>query len=200
MTKRMNWVASVLLWLPLVLVLSVPATAEEQEELEIRPALLVVDVQNIWLPRMAEGDRNTAPENINKAIALFRESGNPIYAVYHSDPKYGPEPGTEPFRFPDWVAVTADDPVIVKAHTSAFKSTELDSLLKQNDRNAVYLCGLSAVGCVLATYFGAVERDYITYMIDGALLSHDSSYTRVIEEICSAVRMDDLAAQLEEQK
>ena len=50
-------------------------TAEDREKKEIKPALLVIDVQNIWLPRMAEEDRRSAPQKINEAISLFREFG-----------------------------------------------------------------------------------------------------------------------------
>jgi len=184
--------------LSLLVLLPRPAPAEEQRGLELRPVLLVVDVQNAWLPNMAQEDRDAAPAKINEAIALFRKSGNPIVVVYHSDPKRGPQPGTEPFQCPEWVAVTADDPVIVKAHPSAFTQTDLDALLKGSDRNSVFLCGLSAVGCVLATYFGALDRDYMAYMIDGALLSHDASYTMVVEDICYTVSTEELAKALEE--
>jgi len=186
--------------LPLLAFLPPPAAAEEQQAPELRPVLLVVDVQNAWLPKMAEADMDSAPQKINEAIALFRKSGDPIIVVYHSDPKRGPEPGTEPFQCADWVAVTADDPVIVKSHPSAFAHTELDALLRGSDRNCVFLCGLSAVGCVLATYYGALERDYMVYMIDGALLSHDASYTKVIEDVCYDVTIDDLATALEERR
>jgi nicotinamidase-related amidase len=179
----------------LQLVLPAPASAQSQEELELRPVLLVIDVQNIWLPRMAAADRDTAPAKVNEAIALFRESGEPVIAVYHSDPERGPEPGSEPFRFPDWVAVTPDDPVIVKAHPSAFTHTDLDSLLAGSDRNAVFVCGLSAAGCALATYFGALDRDYMAFMIEDGLLSHNSAYTDVIEDICYTVSTEDLAAE-----
>jgi len=196
MSRGMMWTVSTLL--SLLLLLPSSASAEEQKGSELRPVLLVVDVQNAYLPNMAEGDRDSAPTKINEAIALFRKSGDPIIVVYHSDPKRGPQLGTEPFQCPEWVAVTADDSVVVKAHPSAFTHTDLDVLLKGSDRNAVFLCGLSAAGCVLATYFGALDRDYMAFMIEGALLSHDSSYTDVIEDICSSVSIEDLATTLKD--
>ena len=165
----------------------------------MKPALLVIDIQNAWLPFMASADRDSAPARINEAIALFRESGNPVITVYHSDPKGGPPPGTEAFKFPDWVAIDADDPVIVKAYPSAFKDTALDSVLKEKGCNAVFLCGLSATGCVLATYFGANERDYVAFMVDGALISPKSEHTKVIEEISDSVTPGELVTLLKGQ-
>jgi nicotinamidase-related amidase len=183
--------------LPVLVLSSLPAAAEEEQEVELRPALLVIDVQNIWLPRMAEEDRTTVPDKINETIALFRERGHPIIRVYHSDPKRGPEPDTEPFEFPEWVAVTDDDPAIVKAHPSSFTKTDLEQLLTESDRNIVFLCGLSATGCVLATYFGALEREFMVIMVQDALLSGDSSHTQVIEEICYSMTIEEVKDTLE---
>jgi nicotinamidase-related amidase len=160
------------------------------------PVLVVMDVQSKWMPMMSGDDARTAPDKINEAIALFRELGFPIVTVYHSHPKRGPEQGTEAFAFPDWVAVTDDGPVIVKSHPSSFKDTALDDVLKESDRNVVFLCGLSATGCVLATYFGALDRDYMTFMVEEALLSHDSSYTDVIEKICYSMPISEIETTL----
>ena len=65
--------------------------------------------------------------------------------------------------------------------------TELDELLTEQGVNTVFLCGLSATGCVLATYFGAVEREYEALMIEGALLSPSAEHTETIKDIVSSV-------------
>ena len=139
--------------------------AEEEERIELKPALLVIDLQSVYLKMMAQEDRASAPDKINEAIALFREFGHPVIRVYHTDPKRGPKPGTEPFEFPDSIAVTDADAKVIKNHPSAFKDTDLEEILRDGDRNALFLCGLSATGCVLATYFGGTERDFMTFMV-----------------------------------
>jgi hypothetical protein len=68
--KKVIWAAPILL--SLTLVLPGAGAAGDQERPDLRPAFLVVDVQNIWLPLMAEGDRNPALAKINEAIALLR--------------------------------------------------------------------------------------------------------------------------------
>lgn len=56
--------------------------------------------------------------------------------------------------------------------------------------NTLFLCGLSAVGCVLATYLGAVNYDYRVFMIKDAIMSHNSEYTNNIEIMFDAVSSD----------
>jgi nicotinamidase-related amidase len=85
----------------------------------------------------------------------------------------------------------------VKAFPSAFTKTELEQMLHEEDRNTVFLCGLSATGCVLATYFGAMEREFRVLMVEDALLSGDASYTDVIEEITYSVTMEEMRDILE---
>ena len=190
---------SIALVLTALLMAWIPVGAEEeQERKEIKPVLLVVDVQNQWMPMMAKEDRATAPEKINEAIALFREYGQPVIRVYHSDPKRGPEPGTEAFEFPDSIAVLDSDAKVVKAHPSSFQDTGLEKTLREGERNVVILCGLSAVGCVLATYFGAMERDFTVLMVKEALLSHNAEYTDMVENICYSMSLEDLKEMLED--
>jgi nicotinamidase-related amidase len=152
-----------------------------------KPALLVIDIQNAYLPYMDEKDKKMAMEVINYYIALFRAGGFPVIRVYHSDLKTGPKPDSEEFQFPKTVAIRDDDPMIVKNYPDAFKKTELDKLLKAKGCNTLFLCGLSAVGCVLATYHGAMDLDYDVFMLKDALISHDASLTKAVQEICKTI-------------
>jgi nicotinamidase-related amidase len=151
-----------------------------------RPALLVVDIQNEYLPVMDQRDVKPGMEAINAVIGMFHKYRFPVIRVHHSEIGQGPMPGTEAFEFPKTVPVTAEDQQIVKHYPSAFTKTSLDSVLKARGCNAVYVCGLSAVGCVLATYFGAMDRGYDTYMVRQAIISHNADYTNVIRDITGA--------------
>ncbi len=164
-----------------------PARAEKDEPAGFRPALLVIDVQNQWLPGMDNKGKENSLGTINALMKFFRYHGYPVILVYHSNPKIGPEPGTEAFNFPASIEIGEGDLKITKNHPSAFQKTDLDKILKEKKCNTLFLCGLSAVGCVLATYFGAQDRDYEAFMIQGALLSHDAGYTRVVEEISNTI-------------
>ena len=93
-----------------------------------------------------------------------------------------------------------DDPMIVKNFPNAFKKTELDEMLSDMKSNTLFLCGLSAVGCVLATYHGAMDRDYNVFMFKDALISHNSRYTDFVEEVFETVSWKAVEVMLESAK
>ena len=173
------------------------AGERDKDKKEMKPVLLVMDIQNQYLEYMDDDDRDMSMYMINAAIALFREHGLPVIRVYHTNPEYGPEPGTEEFAFPESVVIEESDPKIVKNHPSAFTKTDLEKLLKEKECNTVFICGLSAVGCVFATYHGAMEREFDVFMVKNALLSHKEEYTDMVEDITGAVSYTAMKAMLE---
>jgi len=126
---------------------------------------------------------------MNWAIYVFRHYEMPIIRVYHTSEDWGPEPGSEEFQFPDSLNVEESDPMIIKTYGSAFNKTELDSLLQDQGVNTLFLCGLSSVGCVLATYFDAGNYDYNKFLIKDALLGPDAAHTDMIEEMFDAISL-----------
>ena len=181
----------------LVLVLVLPCVSGQAQRIvagKIRPALLVVDVQNAFIPFMAEADQKSAPEAINGAIHLFRTFHQPVIRVYHADPGRGPAPGTKAFEFPESFQVKAEDPKVIKNFGNAFIKTDLDKLLKEKGINTVFVCGLSATGCGLATYRGAEDLGYTVFMIKSGLMSPKASQTEAIEDICDSVSWKGLVA------
>ena len=188
MHRPLAWILlSLLLFAPVAVAADEPAAAAPATG---KPALLVVDIQNAYLPYMDAKTKDISMYMINAAIDLFRANGCPIIRVYHTDPKEGPPPGTEPFEFPASVHVRADDPKVVKNFPSAFKKTDLEKILRDRGCDTVFICGLSAVGCALATYFDARGHDFNTFMIKDALMSHRADLTRSVEEITEAVGFD----------
>jgi nicotinamidase-related amidase len=175
----------------------VASAAEKPAPPKMKPALVVMDVQNVWLPYMDEKDKKVGMDMINHVIALFRDNGFPVIRVYHTEPGEGPAPGTEAFEFPKTVAIRDDDPKIVKNYGSAFKKTDLDKVLRDKGVNTVFLVGLSAVGCVLATYQGADDLDYNVFMVKHALISHDATLTKSVYDICSTISYGPLKLLLE---
>ncbi|MFO7732545.1 MAG: isochorismatase family protein [Candidatus Aminicenantes bacterium] len=159
-------------------------TEPQPDRAKMMPALLVIDIQKEYLPIMDEKDIKPGLEMINHYIKLFRENGFPVIRVYHTDPKNGPAPGSENFKFVESALVNAEDPQIIKHTGSAFKQTDLEKYLQKNGCNTLFLCGLSAVGCVLATYTDAIDLKYNTFILKGALISHNSTLTGYVQEIC----------------
>jgi nicotinamidase-related amidase len=177
----------IVLFMLLLLISLAWLVAVDTAPARIKPALLVIDIQNAYLPRMDEKDVKVGMEMINYYIGLFRANGFPVIRVYHTDLQQGPKPDSEAFEFPKTVAILPDDAKIVKNYPSAFKKTDLDKLLKAKGCNTLFLCGLSAVGCVLATYHGAMDLDYEVFMLKDALISHDAALTKAVQDICKTI-------------
>jgi len=169
---------------------------EDQQKISIQPALLVIDVQNDYLPYMSEGDKKSAMDTINLAISFFHEKRLPVIRIYHQSSDRGPQPGSAGFEFPKSVLVSESDPRVIKHYQDAFTKTCLDSLLKELKVNTVFLCGLSATGCVLGTYFGALDHDYRALMIREALISPKTEQTKMIRDICTSMKYETLMAML----
>jgi nicotinamidase-related amidase len=168
---------------------------QKEEKLQIRPALLVIDIQNAYLNGMAQ--KETAMLNINYYIQFFRIHEYPIIRIYHYSKQFGPEQGTEEFEFPSSVLIKPDDPKVIKTYPDGFNKTDLDKILKEKGCNTVFLCGLSAVGCVLATWIGAQNNDYKAFLIKDAIMSHNEDYTNNVEVMFDAVGPDVVSLILE---
>jgi len=185
----------------IVLFVNLSGTSFSQDQkMPVKPALLVIDIQNAYLNGMAQRDKEIAMVNINYYIQLFRSQGYPIIRIYHYSKQFGPEQGTDQFEFPSSVLIKPDDPKVIKTYPDGFNKTDLNKVLKDKDCNTLFLCGLSAVGCVLATWIGAQNNDYKAFLIKDAIMSHNEDYTNNIEEMFDAVGPDVITLILENSK
>lgn len=179
-----------IVFLILIASTSLLAQGNAEQKKVIKPALLVIDIQNEYLPMVPERDKEIGMYYINSLIQLFRLYNYPVVRVYHTDKQHGPQPGTEKFEFPTSVLVKADDPKVIKNYGDGFNKTELDQILKEKGCNTLFLCGLSAVGCVLSTWIGAQNHDYTAFMVKDAIMSHNSVFTDNVEVMFDAVGFD----------
>lgn len=163
---------------------------KEPSKTQIKPALLVIDIQNVYLKIIPEKDKEVGLYYINALIDLFRSQGYPIIRVYHYDKINGPQQDSEQFEFPGTVMIEQDDAKVIKTYPDGFNKTDLDKVLKEKGCNTLFLCGLSAVGCVLATWIGAFNNDYDAFLIKDAIMSHNSAYTDNVEVMFDAVSYD----------
>lgn len=173
------------------------AQDEKPEKTVMKPALLVIDVQKQFLPMMSKEDQDKALMMMNWSIWVFRQYGLPVIRVYHTSDKWGPKPEDPGFQFADTLKVLDADPKIVKTYGSAFNKTDLDKLLKEKGINTLFMCGLSSVGCVLATYTDAANYDYKAFLVKDALLGPDAAHTDQIETILDAVGLEMIDYMLE---
>lgn len=186
----------------LVFGLSIALFAQDENKQEtlkfkIKPALLVIDIQNEYMKYMCEEDKKLSLEVVNGAISYFRHFKFPVVRIYHTDLNWGPPQESDGFKFIEEIQIKEDDPMFVKNFGNSFKKTELDKYLKENNINTLFLCGLSATGCVLATYRGAEDMDYNVFMIKDALMSPKAEQTDMIQDICETVGWRTLALLLQ---
>jgi nicotinamidase-related amidase len=165
-------------------------TENPEHKNDLNPALLVIDVQNRFLPIIPQREKELAFFFINMLIELFRKHGLPIIRIYHHNEENGPKLNTEEFEYPDTVKIKIEDTRIIKTYSDSFNRTNLNEVLKEKGSNTLFLCGLSAVGCVLATKIGAQNNDYKVFIVKDAIMSHNSDYTKNVEVMFNAISFD----------
>ncbi len=155
-----------------------------------RPALLIIDVQKVYFDKMDQSAVEIPIERINDATHVFNEHQYPVIYVYHISKT------SEKYQYIDEITVPEDATKVVKNYGNAFINTELDSLLKELDCNTLFLCGLSATGCVKDTYLGAKELGYNTFLIKDANMSPDKEKTKKIEDKFKAMNLESVTSLL----
>jgi nicotinamidase-related amidase len=166
----------------------------------MKPALLVIDTQKAYLPMMDPRGQDMVMYLIKTVIEVFHQFKFPVVAIHHTDPKRGPKPEDPDFAFPESLGILPEDTRVVKTHSNGFRQTDLHEQLQALGCDTLFLCGLSAVACVLATYFGADSYDYHSFLLKNMLLSHNADYTNTIENAFGAIDIDTLVWMLKNGK
>jgi len=162
----------------------------ESEKNNIKPALLIIDVQNKYLEMVPDRDKELAIFFINLLIDLFRKYDHQIIRIYHQNKENDQTTDSEKFQYPGSILVKPEDHQIIKTYSDSFNKTDLDNVLRTVGSNTLFLCGLSAVGCVLATWVGAQNYDYKAFIVKDAIMSHNTQYTKNVESMFDAVSYD----------
>ncbi len=157
----------------------------------MKPAILVVDIQNAWL----ENDRLRASVEkrinvINQAIRWFRKNKLPVIVICHEDKEYKVIPGARSFEVADIVDMDKSGISVTKRYPNSFCKTGLDSILKKHGCDTVLIVGLSASGCALATCLGAADHDLKSYFVKDGIASDNEDHVRFAEEVCGTIGVD----------
>ena len=156
-------------------------------KLTTEDALLIVDVQNDFLPggSLAVPDSDQIIEPVNRCIAIFKELGLPIYASRDYHPadhisfvdQGGDWPphcvaGTRGVDFSSALDLPENAEIISKATRqdkdaySALDGTGLPEKLNQAKVRRVFVCGLATDYCVAAS-----ARDLLKEQLEVVILS-----------------------------
>ena len=170
--------------------------AGEKEKEGMNPALLVIDIQQAYQGYMDEADLKYGPATINWTMDLFHRYNCPVIRIYHQSAEGWPDQDSTAFQFLENIMVKETDPKIVKHYPNGFKKTELEKSLRDHGINTVFVCGYNAVGCVLATYYGAKDLDFDAFTVKDGMISHRTRYTRSVEDFTEAVGYDAIEVML----
>ncbi len=186
-----------------------------------RSALLIVDVQNDFLPggRLAVPDGDAVVGPLNRAIEAFRARGRPIVATRDWHPpdhcsftaQGGPWPphcvqGSEGARFAAALALPPDALIVSKADRpdrdaySGFQDTGLAERLRALGVGTLVVGGLATDYCVLNTVRDALAAGFAVWVLEDAIRAVDvepGDGARAIETMRAAgarfIRSDELA-------
>ena len=166
------------------------AAATERLTLGIGDALIVVDVQNDFLPggRLAVPEGDAVVPMLNRYIAAFAAKRLPIYATRDWHPldhcsfkaRGGPWPphcvaGSTGAAFAPGLKLPSQTTVISKATTadkdaySGFEGTDLDARLRAQSIKRVFVGGLATDYCVLNTVKDARQFSYEVLLLADAI-------------------------------
>jgi len=162
---------------------------ELKKENKMKPALLVIDIQNKFfsLNQACSDSLKSAIEYINAAIDLFREKNLPIVVIQHKSEEEGLEPGKSGFDVPKSVKLEPKDIRIVKTYGNSFTKTGLAEKLRELEVDTVIVTGFCAEYCVLSTYRGAQDFDLTPIILKGSLASDNAEHIRFVEEITEII-------------
>lgn len=178
---------------------SLPETSVELLAPEMKPVLLVIDVQNDFADpgghfAKAGADVSDIQATIPAIGALLREAraaGLPLVHIHQNTLPQGRSDSDAWLRFktrsgrsPDYTlpgswgaeavrpcAPEAGEPVVVKFRPDGFLGTNLDRVLKAAGHRTVVVCGLFTEGCVESTVRSASYRDYFVIVAADAVAS-----------------------------
>ncbi|HVG23202.1 MAG TPA: isochorismatase family protein [Thermoanaerobaculia bacterium] len=140
----------------------------------MKNALLVIDIQDSFKinpVRWAARSNPRFEENVTRLIATFREAGEPIVFVLHTDPDPGFRRADPELRLMSFLDRREGDPLLVKTTRNAFTSTDLESRLDAMGVERVVVCGISTEQCCETTTRVAADLGYEVDFVTEATLT-----------------------------
>lgn len=172
-----------------------PAEIKSVDIRDRRPALVLIDIQKKFTAQ-TEGLRRSMDEklaNINAALDLFRSTGNPVIFVYFDGQGHCMTVEVDdPDGLVDGLAMQDTDHSVHKAYMNSFKGSKLAETIQSLGCDGTVIAGLVAQYCVIATYFGAIDRDICPYLLKGGIAASDEKTVEHVEAICRTVTLDDI--------
>lgn len=160
-----------------------------------RFALVLIDVQKKFSESTA-GLRRSTPAIIpvlNEAIEMFRSANRPVVYVKYTGEMHGDDMPPDGDEFADGlIPPSDDDPIVCKDRMNAFTDSDLRKVLNGSGSDSVLLAGLVSQCCVIATYFGAFDVGFSSYILEGGTAATEKANTEAVELICRTLTLEDV--------
>lgn len=137
-------------------------------------ALLVIDIQDSFKidpARWASRSNPQFEENVSALLHSWRENGQPIFFVLHTDEDPGFGVNDPELRLMDFMQRRDSEPLVVKNTRNAFTSTDLQSRLDERGIRRVAVIGISTEQCCETTTRVAADLGYDVDFITEATMT-----------------------------
>jgi nicotinamidase-related amidase len=161
-------------------------------------ALLVIDLQKAWRGAKSAASMDSAVGIINEVLPRFRKKGLPIAWIQHVEEADGSVEGSEGFQLIDGLEPAPGEIKIVKRYGNSFNKTDLGRILEEAGADTLVLAGYCAEWCVLSTYRGALDLDFLPLLLEGGTASGDEENHRFVRKICDVMPFELLMKMLSE--
>jgi len=161
-------------------------------------ALIVIDLQRAWRGGKSAASMDAACGTINAVLPDFRRKGLPVVWVQHVDEGDGCAEGSPGFELLESLEPLPGEARIVKRYGNSFNRTELARVLREAGVDTLVLSGYCAEWCVLSTYRGALDQDFMPLLLEAGTASADEENHRFVKKICDVLPVDLLKRMLSE--
>ncbi len=161
-------------------------------------ALMIIDVQKAFYKGYAKESMNNACEYINAILPLFRKCKYPILWIQDEDEEDGVVPGKECFDFIDLLTPEKSEYRIHKKYGNSFNKTECKKILEEHKTDIIVITGYCAENCVLSTYRGALDLDFLPVILKNGIASGKEENKEFVERISNIISYPVLKKLLEE--
>jgi len=162
-------------------------------------ALVIVDVQKKFILNANDTTLESIKENsplMLKVIDMFRNAGRPVIWILFEGPTHLEGITDDTNILLDGFEIKDTDIVVRKYHMNSFYNTNLADVIKYYDCDAALFMGMYAQHCVMATYWGAFDKEISPYLMKGGLISTDKKYCDLAVEMCKYYTLEEVESNL----
>jgi nicotinamidase-related amidase len=153
-----------------LLIFQYSANSRQKADDNIKTALLIVDIQNVYFPGDGPGLVNAEPASLNakEILEVFRENNQLVVHIRHKADKG--------FEIHKNVEPVSNEKVITKEEVNSFQKTDLLDYLKNNNINRLVIIGMQTQMCVEAAIRAGHDFGFECIVIRDACATRDVKF------------------------